>query len=99
MMLFLEKSSTDQYIPQLPLMQETFNVSNAAMAATLQVNWITKAIANMIIGPMSDRYGRKPLLLISSLLLCIGSLACAVTGNIWCFYIFRILQGLGESGD
>ncbi len=55
----------------------------AAMTATLQ----------LIIGPMSDRFGRRPLILAGLLIFILASLGCLLADNIWEFLFFRLLQG------
>jgi len=56
------------------------------------------AILQIIIGPLSDRYGRRPILLGSIIIFCIATLGCIFSSNIWVFLSFRILQGAMISG-
>lgn len=98
-LVVLEISCSVQYIPQMQLMAKTFEIMPSEMALTLQLNWIMKAVANMIAGPLSDRYGRKPVMLASNILLSLSCLGCANSSNIAGFLAFRVLQGLGQSSD
>ena len=51
--------STDAYIPNMPQMRQDFGCAVALATLTLQLNWITNALANSACGSLSDRYGRR----------------------------------------
>jgi len=48
----------------------------------------------LILGPLSDKYGRKPILIISGIVYVITNIVCAITGNIHLFLAMRVLQGM-----
>mmetsp|Transcript_49800 Transcript_49800/g.108728 ORF Transcript_49800/g.108728 Transcript_49800/m.108728 type:complete len:553 (-) Transcript_49800:96-1754(-) len=87
------------FSPNLPQMAADFGTTDQSMIATIQINWIVSALAALIMGPLSDRIGRKPVVCFSLLLLSISSLSCAGNGNIYWFWASRAIQGLGEGGQ
>ena len=62
--------STDLYMPALPEMTAFFNTSSTLMSFTMTVFFIFMAIGILILGPMSDKYGRKPILITSISISC-----------------------------
>ena len=50
-----------------------------------------------VITPLSDKYGRRPILLIGLVLYIASSVTCAISGDIWHLIISRVLQALGGS--
>lgn len=89
---------TDFYLPALPVLGTYFSTSASMVQLTLTVSMIGLAIGQLIIGPLSDRYGRKPLLMASLVLFVIATLACLMTADISAFLCFRFIQGVGGAG-
>jgi len=56
------------------------------------------AVLQLVIGPLSDRFGRRPVILAGLLIFILASLGCLFATNIWTFLIFRLLQGAITSG-
>lgn len=90
--------STDMYLPALPSMNSYFGSSSAITNFTLSGFFLFYAIGILFWGPLSDKYGRKPILLIGSILYAASSIACAISGNIYFLIAARILQGIGAGG-
>lgn len=90
--------STDMYMPSLPKMAAEFGVPAFYVNMTLIVFFIFMAIGMLILGPMSDRFGRKKILLVSLILYGIGSAACVFAMNVWFMIAVRIVQSLGAGG-
>ena len=90
-------ASTDQYVPNLPEMQKALRSSQALMTATVQSNWVVKALCGLLSAGLSDHVGRRPISLLCMLLLCVSSFCCASAGEFNWFLAARVLQGLGES--
>jgi DHA1 family bicyclomycin/chloramphenicol resistance-like MFS transporter len=90
--------STDLYLPALPGMALYFNVSADLANLTLILFFVFFAAGTLLWGPLSDKYGRKPVLLIGLSIYTAASLACAGSVDIYKLIAFRILQAIGGSG-
>ena len=69
--------STDLYLPSLPGLLRYFNADVAQVQLTLSVFLIGLAVGQLAYGPLSDRYGRRPVLLGGIILYVAASIACA----------------------
>lgn len=90
--------STDMYVPSLPAIAQGFAVPAAQAQLTISAYLIGFAIGQLIYGPVSDRYGRKPVLLVAVALFCAASFGCMVAPSIETLIVFRTLQALGGCG-
>lgn len=93
--LALQPLSTDVYLSSLPHLVDYFDVSRAAVQQTLSLFVIGFAAAQMVVGPLSDRYGRRPVLLGGLALYVMASIICAAAGSIVTLIVGRILQAIG----
>ncbi|MGE5374032.1 MAG: multidrug effflux MFS transporter [Bacteroidota bacterium] len=89
--------STDLYLPALPGMSASFGVSADRVNLTLTAFFIFYALGTLVWGPLSDRYGRKPVLLSGLGLYIAASAACAFMWDVNGLVLCRILQALGGS--
>ncbi|PKO00454.1 MAG: MFS transporter [Chloroflexi bacterium HGW-Chloroflexi-4] len=89
--------STDLYLPALPTMSANFGVGPERTNLTLTMFFVFYALGTLIWGPLSDLYGRKPILLIGLSLYIAASLACVFVNSIDALIIFRIFQAIGGS--
>jgi DHA1 family bicyclomycin/chloramphenicol resistance-like MFS transporter len=87
--------STDFYLPALPVITEYFRTDAAATNMSMIVFTIAIAVCSLIWGPISDKYGRRPVIIFGGALYFAGSLLCAFAPSIEWFVIFRLLQGMG----
>ena len=87
--------STDLYLPALPTMSTVLGVSAALTNLTLVSFFFFFAVGTLLWGPISDKYGRKPVLLAGTGLYTISSLFCALAGNVYVLIIARIVEGFG----
>ena len=90
--------STDLYMPALPEMTAYFNTTSTLMSFTMTVFFIFMAIGILILGPMSDKYGRKPVLIASISISLIFSAACAFAPNILLLILARGASAFGAGG-
>lgn len=90
--------SIDLYLPAMPTMTAYFNTTSSMVNLTLIAFYFFFAIGIILLGPLSDKYGRKPILLLSLSLYTAGSIASAVSGSIEQLILFRIIQALGAGG-
>ena len=89
--------TTDQYVPNLPEMGQDLSGSQGLMSATIQLNFVVKAISGIFTASLSDRIGRRPTVVMCSFLLSLASFCCGAAQRIEWFVAARILQGMGES--
>jgi DHA1 family bicyclomycin/chloramphenicol resistance-like MFS transporter len=90
--------ATDMYVPSMPDIGRLLGASAAEVQLTLSSYLLGFAIGQIIYGPVSDRYGRKPVLLTALVLFCAASLACAAAPSIEMLIAARALQALGGAG-
>jgi DHA1 family bicyclomycin/chloramphenicol resistance-like MFS transporter len=79
-------------------MAKFFGVSTDLANLTLILFFVFFAAGTLFWGPQSDRYGRRPVLLIALLIYSAASFLCAGSADIYQLILFRILQALGGSG-
>jgi len=89
--------STDLYLPALPGMSDFFGVSADITNLTLILFFVFFSLGMLFWGPLSDKYGRRPILLAGLALYIAASAACALSWDIWHLILFRILQAVGGS--
>lgn len=80
--------------PLLPHFRQVFHAREGTVSLSIGLAVLGIAVASFFIGPVSDRLGRKNLMVASTLLLAVPTLAAAMTHNIGWFLVFRILTGL-----
>ena len=81
------------YVPSLPAIQAEFAVAPSETQLTLTLFFLGFSGAQLLFGPLSDRYGRKPVLMVGLVLYAIVSLACAFAWGIEALQTGRFLQG------
>jgi DHA1 family bicyclomycin/chloramphenicol resistance-like MFS transporter len=89
--------STDLYLPALPGMSEQFQVPVDQINLTLTLFFVFYSLGTLVWGPLSDRYGRKPILLTGLSVYLLASALCAVAWNVQTLILFRVLQAAGGS--
>jgi len=90
--------TTDMYLPSLPDIARLLGASTAQVQLTISAYLIGFAVGQIVYGPVSDRHGRKPVLLGAVALYCAASLACALSTSIEMLIAARFAQALGGSG-
>lgn len=90
--------STDMYLASLPDIARQLGASTAQVQLTILSYLIGFAVGQIVYGPLSDRHGRKPVLLAAVALYCVASLACVLATSIEMLIVARALQALGGSG-
>ncbi len=88
----------DMYLPTLPEMTRFFHCSVSQVQLGLTMGMIGLGAGQVILGPLSDRYGRKPVLLVSMVVFMAGAVASVFSPTIHVFLLCRLVQGLGASG-
>ncbi|MGA8748315.1 MAG: multidrug effflux MFS transporter [Pseudolabrys sp.] len=90
--------TTDMYLPSLPDIAWQLDASTPQVQFTISAYLIGFAIGQIFYGPVSDRHGRKPVLLAAIALYCVASLVCALSTSIEMLIVARGVQALGGSG-
>ncbi|MBA5776626.1 multidrug effflux MFS transporter [Stappia sp. F7233] len=83
------------YLPSMPTLVGTFDTTLAQAQLTLSLYLAAVAVAQIGIGPLSDRFGRRPVLLWGLAIFVVGSLICAYAGSLAAFLVGRLLQAAG----
>jgi DHA1 family bicyclomycin/chloramphenicol resistance-like MFS transporter len=89
---------TDMYLPTLPSMVEDFGTTEALVQFSLTMGMIGLAVGQIFFGQMSQKWGRRPILIVSMALFIVAAVACVFSENISFFLICRLAQGLGGAG-
>ncbi len=84
----------NMFLPSLSNIAETFQVDYALVNLSIAGYAGMTAVLMLIIGPLSDRFGRRPVLLTGLAIFILASLGCFLATNIWVFLSFRLLQGV-----
>ena len=87
--------STDLYLPSLPDMTRFFGTDVSHVQLTLSIFIIGFAVAQLAYGPLSDRFGRRPVLLGGIVIYLLASLVCLAATTIEALIFGRLLQALG----
>ncbi|MCX7155296.1 MAG: multidrug effflux MFS transporter [Rhodocyclales bacterium] len=93
--LMLQPLSTDLYLASLPSMATDFGVTPAAVQNTLSLFVIGFGSAQLVSGPLSDRYGRRPVLIGGLTLYLLSSIACALAPGLGWLVVARFVQAIG----
>lgn len=89
---------TDMYLPSLPAMTAYFNTSISMVQTGLTFSMLGLAAGQLLFGPLSDKFGRRPPLIVSMILFVVATTACIFSPNIEIFVLLRFVQGIAASG-
>src|SRR6516162_10716441 len=90
--------SVDMYLPSLPDMWRELNSPPAQVQLAISFYLVGFALGQIVYGPLSDRHGRKPVLLTALALFSTAGLACAFAWSIEVLIVARLFQAFGGSG-
>ena len=83
------------FLPALPAIQASFAATTGIVQLTLSLSILANAVAYLAYGPLSDHFGRRPVLLVGLVAFIAGSLACALAPSIELLIVARIVQSVG----
>ncbi|MBP6424063.1 MAG: multidrug effflux MFS transporter, partial [Tidjanibacter sp.] len=89
---------TDMYLPTLPSMTVYFGTSQSMVQMGLTTSMAGLALGQLLFGPLSDKFGRRPLLLVSLLLFVASTVICIFSPTVYVFVGMRLFQGIGAAG-
>lgn len=87
----------DISIPSFPSMMTFFSASEAQVQNTLSLNFLAVCLSGLFYGPLSERYGRRGLMLFGASCFLVGALGCVFSFSIYQLMFWRFIQGLGAS--
>lgn len=82
----------NMFLPSLPQMAKYFGVDDGVMALSVPLFLIISAVLQIFIGPISDRLGRRPVLLTGVVIFMAATIGCIYAPNIGVFLVFRMIQ-------
>ncbi|KIA74249.1 MFS-type transporter YdgK [Arthrobacter sp. MWB30] len=88
----------DLYLPAFPALESSFNVSEAAIQLTLAGTTVGFGLGQLVVGPFSDKVGRRLPLILATAVHIGSSLGAALATDIGMLSVFRVLMGIGAAG-
>jgi DHA1 family bicyclomycin/chloramphenicol resistance-like MFS transporter len=89
--------SNDLYVPSLPLVASALNAGGGPVQLTLSTLLLGLSLGALIYGPLSDQYGRKPVLAAGLAVYVVAAIMAALAQSLPALVAWRFLQGLGAS--
>lgn len=90
--------ATDMYLAAMPVLAKQWGVPDSRVALSLVLWFVAFSVFLLVCGPLSDKYGRRPVLLAGLGMFTVGTVACSLATSVWQLIVFRILQGIGAAG-
>ena len=79
-------------------MAQTFDISYASAALAVSLYLAMNAVFQLFVGPLSDRYGRRPVVMVALAIFCCASLGCIISSSFEVFLVCRLLQAVVVTG-
>lgn len=91
--------ATDMYIPALPAIARDLHTTPGAVQLSLTAFLVAFAVGQLLVGPVSDGIGRRPMLVVGTALFALASVGCALAPDVVTLVVARVAQGLaGAAG-
>ncbi|MDR3672939.1 MAG: multidrug effflux MFS transporter [Holophaga sp.] len=97
-MVALPPLSIDMMLPAIPAIARALGGGSARTGLIISLFLVGFSLSQLVLGPISDRVGRRPVLLASCALFTAGGLGCALAGSAPLLFLLRLIQGLGAGG-
>jgi MFS transporter, DHA1 family, multidrug resistance protein len=98
LLISLSALGTDLYVPALPGVADSFSAPVGRVQLTLTTYFLGLACGQLLWGPLSDRYGRRPVLITALFLMLAATAATPFAGSVGVIALARLAQGIGMSG-
>jgi DHA1 family bicyclomycin/chloramphenicol resistance-like MFS transporter len=85
----------DMYLPALPGMVDAFATDTARVQLTISAYLLGFSVFHLACGPLADRFGRRPVVLVGLVLYAAATVACALAETVEQLIAFRFVQGIG----
>ncbi|MSU88150.1 Bcr/CflA family efflux MFS transporter [Rhodobacteraceae bacterium 2CG4] len=86
------------FLPTLPAMAAFFQTDYALVQLAVSAYLGVTALLQLVVGPLSDRYGRRPVMLAGLAIFLVATVACILSTNIVTFLVFRMIQATVATG-
>jgi MFS transporter, DHA1 family, multidrug resistance protein len=93
LLLGIQPVTTDLYLPALPALTEGFGAPISDAQLTLTALLLAFGVSQLVWGPLSDRFGRRPVLLLGLGIYTVASIGCALAASMPLLIVWRTLQG------
>ncbi len=90
--------SLNMFLPSLANIAREFGADYSIVSLSIAGYLAITALLQLVIGPLSDRYGRRPVLLAGLAIFVLASVGCMLATDVWTFLAFRVLQGAITAG-
>jgi len=90
--------SLNMFLPSLPSIAHEFQADYALVNLSIAGYAGMTAVLQLVMGPLSDRFGRRPVILAGLVIFIVGSLGCLLATDVWTFLLFRMLRAAITSG-
>lgn len=87
----------DMYLPSIPTMAQSLGSSEGAVQLSLMTFFVGLMLGQLMYGPLSDKFGRKPLIYLGLSIFALASVACSMVETVQQLQWIRFVQGLGGS--
>lgn len=87
----------DMYLPSIPDMAVSFGAAEGAVQFSLMTFFVGLMLGQLAYGPLSDKFGRKPMIYLGIAVFMAGSIGCALAQSVQQLQALRFVQGLGGS--
>ncbi len=98
LMTMIGPFTVDTYLPSFPAIEAEYGVSRALLSQSLASYLVAFALSTLVLGPLTDRLGRRIVIIASLLLYIAASVGCAVADDYTTFMLFRLMQGAAAGG-
>ncbi|OCW24171.1 MFS transporter [Pseudomonas aylmerensis] len=95
MLIGLPRITLDMHLPALPAMADYFHTRDSQLQLILTLYTLGSAISLLVSGPLTDRFGRRPVLLAGLFTYVVATVACALADSLGVLIIARLFQALG----
>ncbi|EYS86417.1 multidrug transporter CflA [Cupriavidus sp. SK-4] len=95
LLILLSAIPLDVMLPSFPALADHFHTGTGDIALSISIFSIGFSIAQLFVGPLSDRFGRKKLLMIGIIFALAGATGCIFSHNYGAFIAYRIIQSAG----
>ena len=88
----------DIYVPAVPRIANLFHVTAGTLQLTLTLFMLVSGLIQLIVGPLSDQFGRKPISFIVIFIFTVGTLLCSIAESVSALISYRMIQAAGSCG-